>query len=111
EPWTDPDILSETVARYRGEGRAAAEIDSLWAQQDIGGGRGAGLLVRGAQDSAEEYRTRVGWGHASFDYSLLVARQSAARQLAFFHHEPMHSDHQIEAMVEEALGSEAHRKH
>jgi len=41
----------------------------------------------------------------------LVARQSSARQLAFFHHEPMHADHQIEAMVEEALGADAHRKH
>ena len=41
----------------------------------------------------------------------MVARQAGARQLAFFHHDPVHSDHEVEAMVEEALGSDAHRKH
>ena len=73
--------------------------------------RDADLIVHDAQYSRREYRSRAGWGHSSVDYALLVARQAAARQLAFFHHEPMHSDHQIEAMVEEALGSDAHRSH
>jgi ribonuclease BN (tRNA processing enzyme) len=73
--------------------------------------RDADLLVHDAQYSAHEYRHHRGWGHSSFDYALLVARQAAARQLAFFHHDPMHSDHEVEAMVEDALGSEAHRAH
>jgi ribonuclease BN (tRNA processing enzyme) len=111
EPWSDPDELTEKVRVFKDEGRPAAEIEALWPRQYIEWCRNADLLVHDAQYSGEEYRTHVGWGHSSFDYALLVARQSSARQLAFYHHDPMHSDHQIEAMVEEALGSEAHRKH
>ena len=111
EPWSDPDELGEKVAQMKAEQRPAAEIEALWPNNYIDWCRDADLLVHDAQYSREEYRTKVGWGHSSFDYALLVARQSAARQLAFYHHDPMHSDHQIEAMVEEALGSELHRKH
>ena len=111
EPWSDADELDEKVRALKDEGRPAAEIEALWPRQYIEWCRGADLLVHDAQYSAEEYRTHVGWGHSSFDYALLVARQAQARQLAFYHHDPMHSDHQIEAMVEEALGSESHRKH
>lgn len=71
----------------------------------------ADLLAHDAQYSSEEYSQRIGWGHSSFDYALMVARDAGAKQLAFFHHEPLHADHQIDAMVEEALGSEQHRKH
>jgi len=111
EPWSDPDELDDKVRAYKAEGRPAAEIEALWPARYIDWCRNADLLVHDAQYSSEEYRTHVGWGHSSFDYALLVARQAQARQLAFYHHDPMHSDHQIEAMVEEALGSESHRKH
>ena len=89
EPYDEPDLQAEYVE---------------WCRE-------ADLLVHDAQYSSEEYAQRVGWGHSSFDYALQVARDAGARQLAFFHHEPLHADHQIEAMVEEALGSEQHRKH
>ena len=111
EPWTDPDELIDNVRGMKEEDRPAAEIEALWPRDYIEWCRDADLLVHDAQYSAEEYRSHVGWGHSSFDYALLVARQAQARQLAFYHHDPMHSDHQIEAMVEEALGSEAHRRH
>jgi phosphoribosyl 1,2-cyclic phosphodiesterase len=111
EPWSDPDALSDSVRAYKEQGRPAAEIEALWPNAYIDWCRGADLLVHDAQYSGEEYRTHVGWGHSSYDYALLVARLAGAHQLAFYHHDPMHSDHQIEAMVEEALGSESHRKH
>ena len=111
EPWADPEALERKVERMHAEKRPAEEIDALWPMNYIDWCRDADLIVHDAQYSREEYRSRVGWGHSSFDYALLVARQAAARRLAFFHHEPMHSDHQIEAMVEEAIGSDAHRRH
>ncbi|GAC1658019.1 MAG: MBL fold metallo-hydrolase [Candidatus Dormibacteraceae bacterium] len=111
EPYDDPEDLARKVQAIREAGGSSEEQDALWRDRYIDWCRGADLLVHDAQYSAEEYRHRVGWGHSSFDYALLVARQAGARQLAFYHHEPMHSDHQIEAMVEEALGSEAHRRH
>jgi phosphoribosyl 1,2-cyclic phosphodiesterase len=111
EPYTDPGELDRKVLKMKAENRPAEEIEALWPNRYIDWCRNADLLVHDAQYSAHEYSHHRGWGHSSFDYALLVARQAAARQLAFFHHDPMHSDHEVEAMVEDALGSEAHRLH
>jgi hypothetical protein len=35
------------------------------------------------------------------DYALLVARQAGARRLALFHHDPSHSDEQLDALHEQ----------
>jgi phosphoribosyl 1,2-cyclic phosphodiesterase len=68
----------------------------------------ADLLVHDAQYSAEEYRTRVGWGHSTVEEALALAERARVEQLAFFHHDPLHSDADIDALIEEALG--AHRE-
>ena len=64
---------------------------------------GADLLVHDAQYSPDEYATRAGWGHATFDYALRVAKDARARRLAFYHHDPEHSDDQVEALAAEAV--------
>jgi phosphoribosyl 1,2-cyclic phosphodiesterase len=71
--------------------------------------RGADLLVHDAQYSQEEYQGRAGWGHSTFEDSLSLAEEAEVRQLAFFHHDPQHSDDQIDALIEEALGNHRQR--
>jgi phosphoribosyl 1,2-cyclic phosphodiesterase len=111
ESYEDPDVLAAKVEEGKERNAPPETLDSLWQDNYIGWCKDADLLVHDAQYSKEEYKQRVGWGHSTFDYALLIARQAGARQLAFYHHDPVHSDHQIEAMVEEALGSEQHRRH
>jgi phosphoribosyl 1,2-cyclic phosphodiesterase len=65
---------------------------------------GADLLVHDAQYSQAEYETRTGWGHSTFEDSLTLAEEADVGQLAFFHHDPQHSDDQIDALIDEALG-------
>lgn len=60
--------------------------------------RGVDLLVMDAQYTPEEYAAKRGWGHSSVDYVTDVAVEAGARRLALFHHEPLHSDDQLEAM-------------
>lgn len=67
--------------------------------------RGADLLVHDAQFSRDEYRTHAGFGHSTFEEALSLAQQAGVRQLAFFHHDPAHSDTDIDALIEEALGN------
>jgi phosphoribosyl 1,2-cyclic phosphodiesterase len=67
--------------------------------------RGADLLVHDAQYSREEYKTHAGFGHSTFEEALSLAEQANVHQLAFFHHDPLHSDTEIDALVEEALGN------
>jgi phosphoribosyl 1,2-cyclic phosphodiesterase len=64
--------------------------------------RGAELLVQDAQYTPTEYVARHGWGHSSFDYVTDVAVEAGVRRLALFHHEPTHTDDDLDAMVEAA---------
>ncbi len=62
--------------------------------------RGVDLLVQDAQYTPEEYQQRRGWGHGSTDYVTDVALEAGVRRLALFHHEPTHTDAQLDEMVQ-----------
>jgi phosphoribosyl 1,2-cyclic phosphodiesterase len=62
---------------------------------------GADLLFHDSQYTSEEYPGRLGWGHSSFDHAAAFARVAGVRQLAMFHHDPMRSDRELEALYEQ----------
>ena len=62
--------------------------------------RGVDLLIQDAQYTPAEYLQRRGWGHGSTDYVTDLAVEAGARRIALFHHEPTHSDDDIDRMVE-----------
>lgn len=69
--------------------------------------RGADLLIADSQYLDEEYPSRVGWGHPRATTAVDVARQAGVKQLALFHHDPMHSDTVVsrkEAICRERAG-------
>ena len=63
------------------------------------------LLFHDAQYTDEEYAPRVGWGHSSLTDTVAFARLARARRLALFHHDPGHSDEELEAMLDGARRS------
>ena len=63
--------------------------------------RDADLLVHDGQYTEAEYRTRVGWGHSRTADALTFAERAGARRLVLFHHDPLHTDEQLEAMLTE----------
>lgn len=58
--------------------------------------RDAEFLIADAQYFDEEYPKRVGWGHPRATTVVDLALQAGVKQLALFHHDPMHSDADIE---------------
>jgi phosphoribosyl 1,2-cyclic phosphodiesterase len=50
------------------------------------------LLVHDAQFTEVEYEGRVGWGHSSVAHAVEFARLANSGQLLLFHHDPAHSD-------------------
>ena len=58
------------------------------------------LLIQDAQYSPEEYVQRRGWGHGSTDYVTDVAVEAGAKRMALFHHEPTHTDDDLDRMVD-----------
>jgi phosphoribosyl 1,2-cyclic phosphodiesterase len=61
---------------------------------------GCDLLIHDAQYTVEEYVgiPKQGWGHSTLDMAAAVANRAGARQLVLFHHDPAHSDGELDAM-------------
>lgn len=60
---------------------------------------GADLLVYDAQYTAQEYEpSKVGWGHTSMEEAVAVAKRNRIRRIALFHHDPMRTDDQLDAL-------------
>jgi phosphoribosyl 1,2-cyclic phosphodiesterase len=61
------------------------------------------LLIHDSQYSAHEYHDRVGWGHSSMRHVLDFASLVEARHLVPFHHDPGHSDVDLDRLLSEAI--------
>jgi phosphoribosyl 1,2-cyclic phosphodiesterase len=68
---------------------------------------GADLLIHDAQYSAEEYRDHVGWGHSAFEDVVSFAKFAGARHLVPFHHDPAHTDADLDRMLSSRRGATA----
>jgi CheY-like chemotaxis protein len=62
--------------------------------------RGADLVIHDAQYTAAEYLQKVGWGHSPMEYTVDVALAAGVKQLALFHHDPLHDDETLDRLVE-----------
>jgi phosphoribosyl 1,2-cyclic phosphodiesterase len=86
-----------------GLGADLTSIEASWIS-GLSLAREADLLVHDGQYTAAEYESRVGWGHSSTMDAVTFADRAAARRLVLFHHDPLHTDEQLEAMVGEVRG-------
>ena len=64
--------------------------------------RDVDLLLHDCQYTDAEYPAHVGWGHSSLTHALQFARRVTARKTLLFHHDPRHTDEQLDAMLDEA---------
>jgi phosphoribosyl 1,2-cyclic phosphodiesterase len=62
----------------------------------------ADLLIHDAQFTPELLAARVDWGHCTTRYACTVAEKSGAKQIALFHHDPLHDDDMVDALEAEA---------
>jgi phosphoribosyl 1,2-cyclic phosphodiesterase len=63
---------------------------------------GADLLLHDAQYTEDEFSALPDWGHSTANYAVQVARESGAKRLALYHHDPAHSDDEVDRMLREA---------
>jgi phosphoribosyl 1,2-cyclic phosphodiesterase len=54
--------------------------------------RGADLLIHDAQYTADELKTRRGWGHSCFSQAIECAERAGVKRLILTHHDPDHDD-------------------
>jgi phosphoribosyl 1,2-cyclic phosphodiesterase len=65
--------------------------------------RGADVLVHDCQYTPEEYAERVGFGHSSTEHVAMFARRTDVGRLILFHHDPMHTDDELDAIRERVI--------
>jgi len=63
----------------------------------------ADLLFHDSQYNSEEYEHRVGWGHCSVSDAVDFGNLSKVKKMVLFHHDPAHTDRQLEAMVAKSI--------
>lgn len=79
------------------EGQLVAEEQNAMVEQFFAG---ADLLVHDAQYTQDEYKARfMGWGHSSVEHTVAAAKRSGVKSLALFHHDPLRTDDQIDALT------------
>jgi phosphoribosyl 1,2-cyclic phosphodiesterase len=59
---------------------------------------GVDVLFHDAQYFEDEYEQRIGWGHSSVADAVAFSRAVGAERLLLFHHEPLHSDGQLDRL-------------
>jgi phosphoribosyl 1,2-cyclic phosphodiesterase len=60
------------------------------------------VLLHDCQYTDGEYPTHMGWGHSALSHTLQFAHRCAARQTLLFHHDPSHTDDDLDEMLEVA---------
>jgi phosphoribosyl 1,2-cyclic phosphodiesterase len=60
---------------------------------------GADLVIHDAQYTDEEFAALYDWGHSTAAYAAHVANEAGARRLVLFHHDPSHTDDDIDGIL------------
>jgi ribonuclease BN (tRNA processing enzyme) len=63
---------------------------------------GVDLLLHDSQYTDDEFVELSDWGHSTPAYAVHVATQAGARRLDLFHHDPGHTDRQLDSMLRSA---------
>ena len=64
---------------------------------------GVDVLFHDAQYTQAEYDARLGWGHSSTEQAVLFGRLAKAQRFIMFHHDPLHTDDQLDSMLSYAV--------
>jgi phosphoribosyl 1,2-cyclic phosphodiesterase len=67
--------------------------------------RDVDLLIHDAQYSPAEYPSHVGWGHSSTEHTLAFAQLAGVKHLVTFHHDPSHTDDDVDRLTAEAVAA------
>ncbi len=62
----------------------------------------ADVLLHDAQYRDHEYGAHIGWGHSSIGDAMRFADKAGVDNLVLFHHDPYHTDDELEALLVEA---------
>lgn len=87
-----------TGYRVEYEGRAVCYVtdtEHVLGQPDqatLGLIEGADLVIYDATYTDDEFPTKIGWGHSTWEEGMRLCRAAGVKRYAIFHHDPDHTD-------------------
>jgi phosphoribosyl 1,2-cyclic phosphodiesterase len=118
--WSDPIMHAGSTVGYRIEDADGAVLTYLTDHEPALGSNletmpgewisgfglasGADVLIHDCQYTPDEYEERVGFGHSSTEHAASFASRAGAGRLVLFHHDPWHTDDELEGMRADVLG-------
>lgn len=102
---TDPEGGVLTYLPDHEPALALRRFPSLSREWTSGGALAAGadLLIHDGQYSSAEYPGHLGWGHSSLHQALDFATLAGVKRLVPFHHDPAHTDADIDRLLAQAI--------
>jgi len=94
EPYRN--LFADGNENDREEGRLVAQeqTDELIDFLD-----GVDILCVDGQYTPKEYKSRVGWGHSSVDHAYQLGKESGAKEVVLFHHDPDRTDADLQIIL------------
>lgn len=77
-------------------------VDAKWDEVVLAM-KGVDALIVDSSYTTEEYASKQGWGHGTYDSGIKLATAAKAKRLFFTHHEPTRSDTSLEAIYQNLL--------
>jgi phosphoribosyl 1,2-cyclic phosphodiesterase len=101
EPWHNPHPAGHPL-------HAAAEAQMREAERRMDAVMaGVDALIVDCSYTRDEYPSKQGWGHGTFDGAIAMALRVGARTLYCTHHEPTRGDDELEAVFAEVMARHA----
>ena len=98
----DGSVLAYLTDHEPALGSDLASLPGEWIS-GFGLAAGADVLIHDAQYTPREYGTRVGFGHSSTEHVAAFAARAEVDRLVMFHHDPLHTDEELDAMRADVL--------
>jgi phosphoribosyl 1,2-cyclic phosphodiesterase len=74
-----------------------SDVEPEWIS-GLGLAERCSLLVHDCQYTDDEYSQRIGWGHSRLSDALMFAHRSQAEKVLLFHHDPLHTDGELDLL-------------
>ena len=78
------------------------EVPASWRRDFVAFLKNVDLLIHDAMYTPKELEEHRGWGHSTYEEAVTLAQEAGAKKLVLFHHEPEHSDKDMDALLASA---------
>ena len=75
------------------------DVSKTWRRDFVTFLKGVDLLIHDAMYTPEELEQHRGWGHSTYEEAVTLAQDAGAKKLVLFHHEPEHSDSDMDGLL------------